>query len=210
MADNEKSVVSLRSGDPFTIPIIREILDRVLERPQTRPGSDELTIFIRLLNSIYRAFKYSQEIGGTSNEAQQVSEAFRVLEDYFEERREACQGDPSLSAAAIERERTLYNQFVRFLKKFHTHDFLLEMDWVGMRSSFEDWHDLAEPIANGFQVIMARNKCRLGRSNEAVPRFVAEVIPLITGERPTIAAVGQHLKLARQRRKGQNATKADN
>jgi hypothetical protein len=69
----------------------------------------------------------------------------------------------------------------------------------------ERWHDLADTIAHFFIVAMRPNNptVRFGRSNDGpVPRFVASIIPFITGDTPDVAAVGQHLKrIARKKAK---------
>jgi hypothetical protein len=117
----------------------------------------------------------------------------------------------------LERERRLCDQFDRLVQAMEEHTFSLKMD-IDERGAMGDveerrpiipdldngWHDLAEFVATAFRLAMAgTNEKPLGASNDGpVARFVAAVIPKLTGETPSVAAVGKHLGRAASRRTG--------
>jgi len=112
------------------------------------------------------------------------------------------------TAFLLEGEKRLCDQWDRFVQAVEEHTFSLEMDmdergamwdmdeYRPMMPDHSSWSGLDEMIANAFRLAMARNNPtqKLGRTNSGpVPRFVAAVVPLITGEKPPVTAVGKHL-----------------
>ncbi|MGH7111042.1 MAG: hypothetical protein ACREFK_11510, partial [Stellaceae bacterium] len=137
--------------------------------------------------------------------SERAADAVDTLIMYFEERRRECL-KKKYDAETIESERKLYNAFGKFLRTLDKHSFGLDMDMVLMMANLEGWHDIALVIAEAFKVAMSANRIEpLGIANEGpVARFVAAVIPSITGEAPTPGAVSQHLKRCAGARSGTN------
>jgi hypothetical protein len=88
----------------------------------------------------------------------------------------------------------------KFLDMKQTCDAIIETDCFGVYHSkvpINTWHDIARELAFDFQVAMHPNNptLQMGLSNAGpMQRFVAAVVPHITGERPNVLQVGKHLK----------------
>jgi len=208
-----------RSADPgltgsFTVPILRGILDGVLKRSQTKPGQVDLELLAYSLNQIREVFAFAQQTANESKPlADRVRDAIEVLTVFFERRRQACcvEDGTRPSVELIESEQRLREQFSSFLKAMEVHKFELDMDAGLLMPRLDCWRQLAEVVANQFRVAMsqANGTRKFGRSNDGpVPRFVAAVVPRITGENPSVQNVGKHLKdLSRVRKQGQGGRK---
>ena len=129
-----------------------------------------------------------------------VLPALGVLMEFFEERRKACCDVPlnaRPSATVIESERRLCDQFYNFFEAMNAHDFSLDMDMGGLMPANDKWSHFAVVIADDFKQAMTPNNptLHLGISNEGpVPSFVQAVVPMMTGEEPSVWAVAQCLK----------------
>jgi hypothetical protein len=208
-----------RSADPrstgsFTIPILRGIMDDVLKQSQTKPSQMDLELLAYSLNQIREVFAFAQQTANESKPlADRVRDAIEVLKVFFERRRQACcvEDGTHPSVEIIENEWRLREQFSSFLKAMEMHKFELDMDAGLLMPRLDCWRQLAEVVANQFRAAMSRanGTQKFGYSNDGpVPRFVAAVVPRITGENPSVQNVGKHLKdLAHARKQGQGGRK---
>jgi len=77
---------------------------------------------------------------------------------------------------------------------------LIETDCCGLnatKSPIYTWHDIAHDLAVAFRLAMRPTNpaLKMGLSNKGpIPRFIAAVVPHITGERPNVEQVGKYLK----------------
>jgi hypothetical protein len=193
-----------RHSKLITAADVKDILKKhnILKQGKT-PGRNDLRSLAWRLDEIRGAFEFATMIANGSHEtAYRVRNALAVLMMFFEERDRACRLEKP-DPRAIETERHLRDQFWRFVLAMAAHNFELDMDAGTLMPRLENWRDLAEVVAGAFMATMARaNGGReLGISNDGpVGRFVAAVVPLITGEKkPTPASVAAHIK--RRRRK---------
>ena len=79
-----------------------------------------------------------------------------------------------------------------------------ELDRLSI-AGHDNWHALCAAVATQF--IYAMKRQTFGVSNDGpVPRFVSAIVPYITGEQPTVAAVGKRLKdIARTTKQGRDS-----
>ena len=136
----------------------------------------------------------------SKKKADMVHDAIAILQRFFELRRIACAGT---SADTIAAEAKLFQKFSDFGDAMEAHRFELDMD-AGLRMpDITRWHDIAVPAAAAFRLaMMPKNPgVRFGPTSDGpLPRFLAEVLPLITGEAVTPAAVGKFLRREAKRR----------
>jgi len=187
-------------GGPFTCVNLTEILERVLTKRQLPPSRRGIEQWAFILNDIAGVFRFSRKFAGAEEKADRVSRALETLSDFFEERRGVC-CDSRYPADVVESERALYDRFWAFFDAMAHHSFELDMDAVVLMPEYESWHDIAVAVASSFRLAMAEKNPhdRFGFSNDGpVARFVAEVVPMITGETPRVETVAQHLKRARR------------
>jgi hypothetical protein len=184
--------------EPFKASNLKMILeDEVLKR-QTMPV--DLNAMARALNDIHGAFWFRKTTTPKSRakhvRAERVRDAIEVLTSFFEERRRAYRSkDGTASSKIIKSERQLYQQFHCFVLAMEAHDFRLDMDVdeAALMPRLDRWRHIAVAVATVFTTAMIPQE--FGRSNEGpVARFVAAVMPLMTGERPAVSAVAQQLK----------------
>jgi hypothetical protein len=189
-------------GGPFTFENVKEILHRPRDHPnyvlttQRPPSRQDIERLAFSLNDISGAFRFSRKFAGAGAEAERVSSAIETLTLFFGERRRAC-SESRYPPAVVESERALCDCFWDFVNVMANHTFELDMDAVLMMPEHRDWHSIAEVVAASFKLAMVPNNPddEFGRSNNGpVPRFVAAVVPMITGEDPRLGAVAQHLK----------------
>jgi hypothetical protein len=200
-------------GGPFTPPMLQEIIcDRGVLKQGRRPGRAELAQLAVSLNLLCGVFTFAKNAVSQSeamrDRADHVRGALEVLISFFEERRQECfpKGGPAPSADIVVAEERLSDQFYLFVAAMSEHKFELQMDMdeLALMPPYENWRDIAERIAGAFREAMSVNNPSWagGSSNEGpIPRFVAEIVPMITGESPAVGAVGQFLKRRRRTRK---------
>lgn len=195
---------------PFTAAMLRPITDAVIKVGQ-KPGRGDLEHLAAGLNLIHGTFVFGRSTAANSKaSASRVRTAFETLSLFFEERKRGCfpdNGDAPPSCQIIDNERRLYNQFYEFMDAFRKHPFELDMDAALLMPDLDTWRDIAWSIAGCFKLTMSRTNggrtCGWSSNDGPAPRFVAAVIPLITGERPKVPNVGKFLKdEARSQRKG--------
>jgi hypothetical protein len=177
----------------FSVAILRKILKDVLKASHHKPPSREmLEWLVFMLNQKSGTFAFITKHADSEQQADDVASALRTLSLFFERRRKAFSQLPD-DAELAQRERQLYNQFYDFLDTMEKHEFDLDMDTVLTMARIDTWRQIAEGIASCFRVAMAPQV--IGESNDGPQaRFGAKVIPLITGETPTVGTVGKHLK----------------
>ncbi|MBI5319797.1 hypothetical protein [Bradyrhizobium sp.] len=185
--------------EPFTAANLEKLLDEVL-KGQAVP-SDLVTLAYDL-NDIHGAFRLRKTMGPESRNkqatAKRVREAIAVLQNFFAEREQAFRSMEAISPKTMKAEIRLYQRFCLFLMAMQKHDFQLNMDIdeIALMPEAESWHQIAGMIADAFMIAMHPQK--LGLSNKGpVARFVAVVMPAMTGESPSIDSVAQHLKRRR-------------
>jgi hypothetical protein len=207
MPDGNATGIPRRALGPFTADNLRVILKEVLKGSQTLPAWGEMEGLAGSLNRTHATFAFAAATANQSKRtADKVRNALDVLMEFFEQRRRACYpesgGGPNLQI--VDREKRLHDRFDAFLQAFGEHDFDLNMDAGLLMPHIDHWHDVAGTIAGAFKAAMARanGPKNFGLSNDGpVPRFISAVVPLITGETPTVGAVGKYLKdRARQQR----------
>jgi hypothetical protein len=205
-ADKPKSTVS---REPLSPAAVRKIMAGVIKDQRIvlpSPNSVDLRRLTRTLNDLQAHFKFAQETGNKSKgTADRVSGALSVLVDFFHERGKAIQEDNGLRPETIKNEKRLLGAFGKFMKALQQHSFDLSMDAAVLMPELRGWHSYTEILSGSFKLAMAgANPDReFGQSNDGpVARFVAAIIPHITGETPTVGAVSKRLKdTARHRRK---------
>jgi len=205
----------MKSNLPFTPERLKLIFDEVLKGNTRRPPVNQLRELAQSLNLIHGVFTFYSTVEKQSRiRGETVRGALMALVTFFEERRqELLTRFPSQEAATgtrgaaetIEAEGRLYDSFCKFVQAMEGHPFNLDMDGNPlMRRELKNWHSLAQDIAEPARIALRFNNPTMlfGRSNDGpLPRFVAAVIPEITGERPSITAVGKHLKLLARKAK---------
>jgi hypothetical protein len=189
-----------KSSPVFTVGKLRTILNDIQKRG-IKPSSFDLEQLARMLNQTHDLFTFAVNTANKSKPAaDKVRDALEVLRCVFEERQQACcaeDGTKLPSARIVEDEKRLFNQFNSFLQAMEAHHFELDMDAGLLMPHIDGWRPLAESIASAFKATMSRTNpgLKLGHSNDGpVPRFVAAVVPSITGETPKVFNVGKHLK----------------
>jgi hypothetical protein len=192
--------------EPFTVANVRETLCDVLKDQTTMPSEAALRTLAAALNDIHGAFWWRKttlpESDSQDARANRVCDAIQTLMCFFDQRSQAWRGAP---AEVVDRERQLYDRFRDFVQAMTAHDFLLGMDRddAALMPRLENWHHVAEGVVAGFRLAM--HPVKLGSSNEGpVARFVAAVMPLMTGDHPTASAVSQHLKRQKRRARGRS------
>jgi hypothetical protein len=180
--------------EPFAASNLQKILGDDVLKGQNMPN--DLNALAWSLNDIHGAFWFRKTTAPETQfkqaTAERVAEAIQVLMCFFDQRRQGWRAAP---AGVVDRERQLYSLFRDFVHGMTAHEFRLEMDTdhAALMPPLESWRHVAEAVAGAFRIAMFPQE--FGRSNKGpVPRFVAAVMPLMTGESPTVSAVAQHLK----------------
>jgi hypothetical protein len=174
----------------FSIGGLRDILRTIKLKP---PPAANLKRLAFGLNQTSGIFAFSNKYADASQrQAGDVEGAVKTLMLFFERRSEACRR-LSGNTEAFRREEQLYNHFRTFLEAMQAHPFNLDMDTARFMVPLDTWRQIADLLAGKFRLAMEPQK--IGTSNNGpLPRFVAAVIPLITGETPAVPNVAKHLK----------------
>jgi hypothetical protein len=199
-------------GGPFTADLLREIIHRprdhdgyvLTDNNLQRPRAEDLPALAFALNDITGAFRFSKEKTGASRVlANDVNAAWDTFDRFFEARARECRGYPENVVAD---ERKLHAAYEEFRAAFARHSFDLDMDVAGLMPEHENWHSVAKAVAASFQAVLSTTNKNIafGYSSHGGPlaRFVAAVVPMITGETPTAESVSKHLQRQRKRRTG--------
>jgi hypothetical protein len=188
--------------EPFTVSNLQKILEHDVLKGQIMPS--DLNALAWALNEIHGAFWFRKTTAPESQfkrvRAERVRDAIQVLMCFFDQRRQAWR---AASTEVVDRERRLYDLFSDFVHAMTVHDFQLDMDVDAgaMMPRLESWRHVAEVVASAFTIAMFPQE--FGRSNKGpVARFVAAVMPLMTGESPSVVNVAQHLKITARAVKG--------
>jgi hypothetical protein len=189
---------------PFTASNIQKFLDTGVLKRQVMPSMANLDQLAWELNDIHGIFLHRKTRTAESDAKQErkkkVRGAIETLSVFFEERKQASRSIGN--SKTINRERKLYKEFVRFVLAMQKHNFELDMDVddVALMPRHESWRHVAEVIADAFKNAMLPQE--VGLSNHGpLARFVAAVMPLMTGENPSDVNVAQHLKITARKRK---------
>jgi hypothetical protein len=197
---------TVQFAGPFTADWLRE---KMLARGCCVPPDCELARLTAHLNNINAAYKNSANLALSA----EARNAVLVLLHYFDTRRRVCglppsqletsayTGEPDLNPTGvdpliIERELELCNQFDGFAKAMFAHTYALDMDAGRMMRPYKTWRDFALWIAWAFKMAMeASNPGRTGFTSEGpIAWLTNEAIRVITGKKPGVSLVGQHLK----------------
>ncbi len=183
---------------PITPEAVRSILNTpgILTDTYRPPSAHDCAWLATTLDGTRKAVALSRANG--PHRAAKVAEAMAYLGAYFDDRAREVEtiahaGNAPLPEI-VKAERTLAARFGDFAEAFAQHDFRLVMDRI---SALDSWKEIALSVANSFQMAMRRNNpnAKLGFSNNGpVQRFVAAMVPLITGETPAVGTVSNHLK----------------
>jgi hypothetical protein len=189
----------------FTVDSVRAILGTIV-RQGIKPGPSEITLLVYGLNQLHASFLFARNTANDAKKkADEVRNAFDVLQRFFESRRDAC-ATQSVPPKIVADEERLFEKFREFSDTMHSHAFELDMDAGLLMPPITHWHDLTEAAAGLFQLAMTPNNpdLRFGLTNDGpVARFLAEVLPLITGEIVTVTAAGKyHLRNQAKKRRG--------
>ena len=183
----------------FTPILLRDIVGGFLTDRFTPPGLADLEPLARALNRIRGAYTFADTTANASKPAaDKVRAAIETLTLFFEERKQFCASARGIAAQVIRDEEHLYNQFNNFAEALRAHDFQLDIDAGLLMPTLDGWRPIAEFIASAFIAAMERNNRgkKLGRSNDGpVAEFTSRVIPLITGEAPSVGNVARQLKI---------------
>jgi hypothetical protein len=188
---------------PFTVSNLKKILRESVLKRQAMPDEQRIMELAEVLNHVHSAFCFHNESRSASifrrRRTQNVIDAIHILICFFDLRNQDCR---NLRAGVVIRERKLRQAFYDFVKAFRGHTFELPMDAdpTALMPDLKGWRSIAEVVASAFTVAMHPTK--IGHSNTGpIPRFVAAVLPLLTGETPSIGNVAQHLKKAARARR---------
>lgn len=197
----------------FHSAMLRKIIGEFLTDRYRPPRASDLEQLAIALNRIHTNYVLAVTVWKASKpRADNIKAAVATLALFFEERRQACL-EGHISAQVIENEKHLSDRFFSFVEALERHDFQLDMDAGLLTPDIEGWRQIAEVVAGFFIAAMAPNNGGkiLGRSNDGpLPQFVARVIPLITGEEPSVGNVANQLKdEARKRAHAQAAAQAE-
>jgi hypothetical protein len=181
----------------FTNKSARAILGQVLRQPGlVQPEEEETEPPVFLLNRLAGQLLLDEtKDKGAASDVQRGLENFELL---FDRRRAAAiaQEAPPRILAAEERSR---QQFLTFRDAMTSRPYELDMD-RGTRAI--RWHSYAELVASSFVATVAwRNpKVVIGLTDKGpLVMFLKKVIPLISAEAPTAAAIGKHLRRCAKR-----------
>jgi hypothetical protein len=197
-------------GPRFTPVMIRQIIQNAVQDGRLvipRLGEGDIERLSTSLDRFRDRFEFEINVGSASDErAERVRAALHELMVFFQERRLACKKE-DVGKQILAAEQRLRSEFARLLKAFHRHKFELSMDAALSMPRINSWHPFAIIIGGAFKIALRRTNPhrRFGHSNDGpVARFVAAVIPNITGEHPTVQAVAKRLKdeARRQKRAG--------
>lgn len=195
------------SGQLFTVDSLKEILGNVLKAPQKEMGPKKLLILVQALNNIRKNlddYKFAQTLAAIQHE--------RFIE-FIDNLRAFVHNQSKyelLSLNDFEKEihkksRIALDAFNELAQYFVKNGILVVNGSDIVFSKRKNWHNIAATIATHFTYAMVGQK--LGTSNEGpVARFVHAVIPMITGETPTLGAVAKRLKDMVKRTKAQTGT----
>jgi hypothetical protein len=188
-------------AEPFSVGEVQTILGKVLKQGK-RPGLTEVAQLTHALNLMHGTYVFAQKVANDSKKtAALVYSAIGVLQWFFKIRRTAWEA-PGTPPTAVAAEQELFSKFTAFGDAMQAHNFELDMDAGLLMPDITDWHQLAVPVAGAFRLAMApRNPGKeFGKTaGGPLPRFLAEVLPRITGEQVTAAAAGKCLSRAKGR-----------
>jgi len=182
---------------------------KVLKKGQKRPSNEDLGKLARSLNNFRGGgfLMFAEAMPASLREAEEakassdVERAIRVLVSFFKERARAWHVE-GVSPEVIEAERRLYGQFHEFIQAMlHRFDELFgggAGQFKGM-PPVEAWHEIAEPVAGAFNTAMTSANGEKGLKSAAA-RFVAAVVPAMTGEKTTAGAVKKFFNDQKRRR----------
>jgi hypothetical protein len=197
-------VLGTRPNQSFTPAIVRQILVSVLNKRQAMPDETAMATLAEMLNDVTAAITLARFYPGDYR----VRDAIEVLREFFERRRvqtlalsktDFVRSERLLHrrwAELLQAERLSRTRFRNLVRAMERHDWSLDMDATAFLPKHERWYDVDRPIAAAFRLAMVRVVPRqLGLSSDGpVARFTAAVIPWITGEHTTAAAVAKHLQ----------------
>jgi hypothetical protein len=188
---NEGDLVgTVKRTGPFTVDWLRE---NMLSRGYHVPPDYVLVNLTTLLNRINSAYQNS----ANQMLAADARYAVWILMQFFDERERACE-KADIDPPTVENERKLRDRFASFLQALAAHTYALDMDAGGMMRPYQTWRDFARWVGCAFQsalTVKASNRRKIGFTNEGpIAWLTNETIGVITGKKPGVYLVGQHLK----------------
>jgi hypothetical protein len=181
---------------PFTVDWLRE---KIQARGCCIPPDCKLARLAALLNRLYARYKNSANLMLASS----ARVALWVLARFFDERRQACE-KAGIDPQIVESERRLCDQGDSLVEAMFTHTYALDMDEGAVMRPYETWRDFAIfPVAWAFKMAMeVSNPGKTGFTSEGpIAWLTNEAIGVITGKKPGVPLVGQHLKQPYKRKR---------
>jgi hypothetical protein len=130
-----------------------------------------------------------------------VREAISTLVEFFDSRSvqalaEAPTRPPKEARELLRAEQALRTDFERFLRRMTQHNWSLAMDATSLMPEHESWHSSAVVIAEAVrEALSTKTTAKLGYSSDGpVAKLTAAIIPLVSGEHVSAAAVSKHLQ----------------
>jgi len=200
----DSPAMSAADAPPFTLEGVRALLAPPVLKRGFPPNRDRLNGLVTRLNQWKGAVRRYQETWRPSGD--RTSAARRAAETLLEELphlrsdlRRMIEEHESLPAFMVQQTQheiealdTIQTGLTRLLNES-----MVLMPITMVVPQMEKWRHIAVGISDDFCEAMRPTNptLPLGRSNDGpVPRFVAAVIPGITGEHPSVQNVGKHLK----------------
>jgi hypothetical protein len=199
---------SLPDRPPFTLESLRQLLaEEVIRRQQTMPGDAEITELARILNYWQGHYLIEQKSRALRELQRDALAALATLANVFPRLRDltesfeanAVQDQAPPAILAILRKRLAEIDAAR--------DFIAKAEgfsvWADPSLAPDRWQWLADVLPIDFENAMRSTdpnyKARLSH-NGPLARFIAAVVPSLTGQHPTPDSVATQLKKLRKLR----------
>ena len=194
----------------LSVEDLRELLRRVLKNDEKMPSRADLTELARQLQ-VYRwlHLHYVEQLKPQAVSAKKARQAAEYLGDHLRKIRADTIAATTTPLGSLEFVKASLGRDIAAMKSVEVGIKYLLTESIALHPSttstapFEKWKDLAVALSGAFVDALRPNNptVQFGRSNDGpVPRFVAEIIPYVTGEAPTTTAVGKVLKDLRRPR----------
>ncbi|MFY9771951.1 MAG: hypothetical protein WAK04_17190 [Xanthobacteraceae bacterium] len=197
--------------EPFTVASLRAVLQGVLSRRQQMPGDAEIERLVGVLN--YWQSHYASIAHDQDELLRQEETALETLAVVLPRLKAKTQAELDFLRAV----KWGGNIVAAKEKRLHEIEALLQSVLIAMRAKFwnrfwgqrntvennKKWHELQEALCRDFIAAMRPTNPHetFGLSEKGVlARFIAAVMPSITGETVKSSSVGQHRKKAARKK----------
>ena len=176
--------------EPVTVEWLTEVLrTEVLKKSQKWPRKEDIVHLVRVVNNISAAYYLDNFRILRSKVFIDFKYELKNYSSRYAKENEARPTEDVLAAAS---RRFVYaaDELTKLLAEYGPRDL---SDGAIVSGKPKDWHDIAGSIATHFIYSPAGRGFGINNKEGAVARFVCVLIPQITGDSPTLGAVGKYL-----------------